>query len=106
MGESLYIPFWKEQLPFIKATIASGHSDSKQLDIADLQSYSRDGNRQTLRFRVTLVDGGASTNTNSAIARDLRNLLNSESQNDIQTLAKGKEIVINLINGDTLNIEM
>ena len=100
MGECLYIPFWNKYKPFILESIKSGCSDSKLIDISELQSYSRDGNRQTLRFRVVVEDGRAYTKTNSAIARDLCSVINSISETEIGN----RKAVINLIGGNRLNI--
>ena len=104
MGECLYIPFWKKQLPFIKETIISGRTSSKVIDIAQLQSCSREGNRTTLRFRVSIEHGVAATNTNSAIARDLCEVLNSSDE--IAEIAKDKKVVIHLIRGNQLELEV
>ncbi|MBD5358633.1 MAG: hypothetical protein HDR88_16875 [Bacteroides sp.] len=104
MGECLYIQFWKEEMPFIKKTISSGKNNQKVIDIENLQSYSHDGNRKTLRFRITIQNGIATTKTNSAIARDLVSVINDDPQ--ISVISKGKTIVINLLNGDTLNVSL
>ena len=106
MGKCLYVPFWNKQLPFIKETILSGRSSSKRIDIEELRSFSQDGNRDTLRFRVSIEDGIASTKTNSAIARDLKNVLNANPLGDMMQKGGVSNVVINLINGDTLNISL
>lgn len=102
MGKCLYIDFWKAQIPFIKETILSGKGNQTELDIAELQACSQNGDRQTLRFRVSIQDGIASTRTNSAIARDLCSVLNNTL--DLENISTGKTIILNLVDGNMLNV--
>ncbi len=104
MGECLYTQFWKEQLPFIKEAISSGKSQQKVIDIDHLQSCSRNGDRKTLRFRITMERGVANTKTNSAIARDLISMISSDPE--LSTISHGKFVVINLVNGNILNVSV
>lgn len=104
MGECLYTKFWKQQLPFIKEAISATKSMKKTIDIEELQACSRNGDRKTLRFKIQILNGVADTRTNSAIARDLRDVLNADQ--DIERISAGKRIVINLLQGDILNVEV
>lgn len=104
MGECLYTQFWKEQMPFIKEAISLGKSKQKAIEVKALQSCSREGDRKTLRFRITMEGGVATTKTNSAIARDLISVIDLDPE--IPTISAGKSVVINLLNGDTLNISV
>lgn len=91
-------------MPLVREVISSGESSMIELDIEELQRCSMNGNRQTLRFRVTVQDGFASTNTNSAIARDLCGVVNSNKE--IKNVSKGKTVILSLGSNGYLNVSV
>lgn len=87
MGEGLYINLWEAQLPTIKeAIIAKG--GRFQLRQSKFESV---GNRQNYRFRLDMKEPKIS---GSAVARDLKQVLDSDSE--ICELEKNAHIVIRM----------
>lgn len=73
MGKGLYIDLWKEQLPIIKRAIIAKR-DCFQLSRSMFESV---GNRQKYSFRLDMKEPKIS---HSAVARDLKQVLDSDSE--------------------------
>lgn len=89
-GQNLYVPAWSQSLGNILNLIRAG-GGSVQLDSGMFTSV---GNRQTYSFRLDTINGSVPVKRGSAVARDLKRVLDSSVE--FRTSAKGKRVVIRL----------
>lgn len=103
-GMGKYTEIWNKELSFIRKSIEleSGKS-SKKLESADFEVV---GNRKSsgYGFRLDIVDGKVPVKSGSAVARDLKEVLDGDS--GFRSLAKGKEIVIRMGKDCELEVEV
>ena len=93
-GRGLYVEIWKEIQPFIIAAIRKGR-DSKKIGSAIFKNV---GNRKNsgYAFRLDISDTAIPLKKGSAVARDLKKVL--EANSEFRETAKGKSITIRMNN--------
>ena len=88
-----YVCIWEKELPFILSAIENGTSE-KQLLATDFQ---RSGNRPKSGYgfsNLHIINGNVPTKKNSAVARDLKIVLDDSKK--FSQMAKGKQILIRM----------
>lgn len=96
MKRNIYEEIWEDALPDIIDVIADGQQHG-YVDMSNDKDWFMDvGNRENsgYGFRLYFENGSVSSITNSAVARDLRNVLLESPK--FAELAKGKEIVFRM----------
>lgn len=90
MGKELYVEIWKDYLHEILSAIKNNG------DIIDLapSRFRSAGNRIDYSFRLDINNGVVPIKSGSAVARDLKMVLDENSE--FKDIAKGKNIVIRL----------
>ena len=90
--EHKYVNIWKKELPSILSLIENG-AGKKQLSSTDFQ---RSGNRlkSGYGFSLQIVNGNIPTKGNSAVARDLKMVL--DDSKEFFQIAKGKQILVRM----------
>lgn len=91
-GKELYVKIWKDYLPIILSAIKCQHKTVK-LDHSLFESV---GNRKNsgYSFRLDIVNGIIPRKSGSAVARDLKKVLDESS--DFKILANEKNLIIKL----------
>lgn len=97
-NSGLYIQLWKNILPKMYYVIDNNIGEIK-LQKSD---FTTCGNRQSYAFRLDIVNGFIPIKEGSAVARDLRLVL--ESTRLFKAFAKDKNITIRLTNDFVLKI--
>ena len=96
MKKNIYEEIWKDVLPDIIDVIADGQLHDNVDMSTDKDRFMNVGDRENsgYGFRLHFVNGNVCSITNSAVARDLRNVLLKSSK--FVELAKGKEIIFRM----------
>lgn len=91
-GIGLYLEIWKQMQPFILAAIRKGQ-DSKKIGSAIFKNV---GNRKSsgYAFRLDISDAVIPVKKGSAVARDLKKVLDANSE--FKKIAKGRAITIRM----------
>ena len=91
-GKELYVEIWKNYLPIILSAIKCQQKTMK-LDCSLFESV---GNRKNsgYSFRLDIVNGIVPRKSGSAVARDLKKVLDESA--DFKRLANEKNIIIRL----------
>ncbi len=91
-GHGLYVEIWKQIQPFIITAIRKGQ-DSKKIGSAIFKNV---GNRKSsgYAFRLDISDTVIPLKKGSAVARDLKKVL--ETNSEFREIAKGKSITIRM----------
>lgn len=90
MSEELYVQIWEDNVSTIIKFIQEGGGE-KYLDVARFEEV---GNRDNYRFRLDIENGNIPVKNGSAVARDLKLVLDKDK--DLKSLAKDKNIVIQM----------
>ena len=93
MGKQyLYLEIWQEKLPYINEAITNGTGIIEM----DPDSFFEAGNRGSsgYGFRLDIENGYVPSKAGSAVARDLKEVLDDSLE--FQKLAKNKNIVIRM----------
>lgn len=101
MGEGKYLSIWQKELPFILSAIKE-KKDPKQLNIEEFQQ-SGDREKSGYGFRLDIINGTVPTKKGTAVARDLKEVLDNSIE--FRNIAKGKNILIQMGKGFKLNVE-
>lgn len=91
MGKNYYTQMWKNTLPHIITLMKQGGGDI-QLFKQDFEAT--EGSREKYGFRLDIDNVNIPTKRGSAVARDLKDVL--EASADFRNLAKGKKWVIRM----------
>lgn len=91
MSEGLYIDIWKTAESLIVDAIKKGESASYDLNP---EVFLNAGNREKYSFRTTFSNGRCTNYANSAVARDLVEVL--ESSHAFRNACKDKNVVIRM----------
>ncbi len=96
MKKNIYEEIWEDALPDIIDVISDGQPHGYVDMSNDKAWFMNVGDRENsgYGFRLNFVNGKVFSITNSAVARDLRNVLLESSK--FAELAKGKEIVFRM----------
>lgn len=90
MSEELYVQIWKDNVSDIVKFIQEGGGE-KDLDGARFEEV---GNRDNYGFRLDIENGNIPIKSGSAVARDLKLVLDKDK--NFKSIAKGKNIVIQM----------
>jgi len=102
MGEGKYLSIWKKELPFILSAI----KESKRSKLLNAEDFQQNGNREKsgYGFRLEIENGIVPRKAGSAVARDLKEVLDDSSE--FHNIAKGKNILIQMGKGFELNVKV
>lgn len=92
MKQELYVKIWEDNLPWILNAIKKG-GDEKKLDE---ESFYRVGkrNKSGYNFRLDINDAHIPTKGGTAVARDLKEVL--DRSDTFKQIASGKKLVIRM----------
>lgn len=90
MSKELYVQIWEDNISDILKFIKEGGGE-KSLDGARFEEV---GNRDNYRFRLDIENGNIPVKNGSAVARDLKLVL--DKNKEFKSLAKDKNIVIRM----------
>lgn len=90
MSEQLYVEIWKWYLSDILSLIESGGGE-KQLDENKFHTV---GNRQSYGFRLDILNSSVPEKKGSAVARDLKIVL--DGSKEFKKISKNKTLVIKM----------
>ena len=100
MGEGKYLNLWKQELSIILSTIEKG----KGKEQLSSEIFKQSGNRQKYGFRLDIVNGIVPTKSGTAVARDLKEVLDSSAL--FKKIAQDKKITIRMGKDFCLNIKV
>lgn len=102
MGKGKYLRIWEKELSFILSAIEKG-GDQKRLSPEEFQ---QSGNRISsgYSFRLSIINGIVPTKSNTAVARDLKEIL--DYSRDFRHIAKGKSILIRMNKSFELEVKV
>lgn len=97
-----YYDIWTAELSFIIKAIHEGNG-SKKLDESEFTAV---GNRKAsgYGFRLDISNGDVPVKSGSAVARDLKRVLDESTE--FKKLAQGKNIIINMGKDFNLNVKV
>jgi len=101
MGKGKYLSIWQKELPFILSSIGEGEG-RKKLNSGD---FKTNGNRKCsgYGFRLDITNGIVPTKGGTAVARDLKEILDYSLE--FKDIAKGKNILIRMGNDFELEVK-
>lgn len=99
-GQQLYVTIWNQYLRDISIFIRKGKGEMR-LNEDLFRTY---GNRKNYSFRLYIENGQVPIKKGSAVARDLKRVLDSDK--DFKDAAKGKNILIRLDSNFCLFVEV
>lgn len=100
-SQQLYTKIWQTLLPVIVETIEKGKDTAYSLNEDCFREASE---RKSYSFRTEFVEGKCNKCANSAVARDLVDVL--ESSTKFKQVCKKKQIVIRLSSSFELTVEI
>lgn len=100
MKKGKYLHLWEKELPFIISAIKKNY-DKKELRCEDFQA-SGDRVSSGYGFRLDIINGNVPTKNGTAVARDLKQIL--ENCREFKNIAKDKSILIRM--GKSFELEV
>ena len=104
MREGKYLNLWKRELPIILSTIEKGGSEKGLKLSAEMFNKSGDSTNSGYGFRLDIINGIVPTKSGSAVARDLKEILDSSTL--FKNIASKKQITIQMGKDFCLNIKV
>lgn len=95
-----YTEIWESELAFIKEATSKRNVSKKKLSKA---AFEAAGNRKNYGFRLDIMNGIVPTKRGTAVARDLKAVLDEDE--DFKDLAKDKYILIQMGKSFELKVE-
>lgn len=92
MRKGKYLNLWRQKLPIILSAIKKGGS-KEQLSSKEFQQNG-DREKAGYGFRLDITNGIVPTKSNTAVARDLKEILDSSSL--FKDIAQNKQITIRM----------
>ena len=99
MGNDQYIGVWEKYRPVINTLLKNG-GGSYELSSLD---FTLSGNRERYSFTLNVVDGDIPIKSGSAVARDLKTVL--DGSETFKKYAAGKTVIIRLNPNFLLEVE-
>ncbi len=95
MDSNKYVGIWQQVLPAILEVLANGSNMNKRLPLKE-DLFKEVGNRKSsgYTFRLDIVDCNVPSKSGSAVARDLKYVLDNSTE--FKQYAKGKNLTIRL----------
>lgn len=100
MGKNLYTDLWENMLDDINHLLQKGGGEL-QLNASD---FDQRGNRIRYTFRLQITSGSIPIHTGSAVARDLKTVL--DGSRTFKNYATGKSIIIRLSSSFVLQVRV
>lgn len=90
MEKGKYLNIWKKELPFILSAIQKG-GDQKEIIP---KVFQQSGKRKSYGFRLDITNGVVPTKQGTAVARDLKEVLDCDLE--FRNITNGKYIIIRM----------